>query len=116
MTYYNPFLGLWGLVPGGRALAHADQRAWAVFNEGIATTSRTPARPLQTWRKRFRIGGFEHKVMVPGRGWIPLNVALTCRWTWFCSTRFFGDPHANRTGYRRIAQTFVRELRSLLPS
>ena len=29
MTYYDPLLGLWGLVPGGRALARADARIWA---------------------------------------------------------------------------------------
>ena len=34
MTYYNPFLGFWGHVPGGRALARADQRAWVTFNAG----------------------------------------------------------------------------------
>jgi lysophospholipase L1-like esterase len=115
MTYYDPFLGLWGLVPGGRALAHADQRAWAVFDEGIATAYSDAGATVADVAKTFRIDDFEHRVLVPGRGWIPVNVALTCRWTWFCS-RFFPDPHANRTGYRRIAHTFDRELQALLPS
>ena len=40
MTYYDPFLGYWGLVPGGRALARASQKAWAVFNDGLETAYR----------------------------------------------------------------------------
>ena len=60
------------------------------------------------------IADFEHTVVVPGRGRIPVNVALACRWTWFCTSRFFTDPHPNRKGYRRIAHTFERELRPVL--
>jgi lysophospholipase L1-like esterase len=115
MTYYDPFLGLWGLVPGGRALAHADQRAWAVFDEGIATAYADTGATVARVDKTFRIDDFEHTIFVRDRGRIPVNVALTCRWTWFCSSRFFTDPHANRIGYRRIAHTFERELVPLLP-
>lgn len=114
MNYYNPFLGLWGLVPGGRALAHAAQRAWTVFNEGIATAFENAGATVADVARKFRIDDFEDTVFVPGRGRIPVNVALACRWTWFCS-RFFPDPHANRTGYRRIAHTFEKELQPLLP-
>jgi lysophospholipase L1-like esterase len=115
MTYYDPFLGLWGLVPGGRALAHADQRAWAVFDGGLATAYSDASAAVADVATTFRIDDFDHKVLVPGRGWVPVNVALTCRWTWFCSAKFFGDPHPKRTGYRRIAHTFERELQPLLP-
>ncbi|HET9310238.1 MAG TPA: SGNH/GDSL hydrolase family protein [Actinomycetota bacterium] len=114
MTYYNPFLGLWGLVPGGRALAHADQRAWVVFNEALATAYEGAGAAVAGVAERFRIEDFDDTVVVPDRGRIPVNVALACRWTWFCSERFPGDPHANRTGYRRIAGTFQRELGPLL--
>jgi lysophospholipase L1-like esterase len=114
MTYYNPYLGLWGLVPGGRALAHADQRAWVVFNEALATAYEDAGAAVADVARRFRIDDFDETVVVPGRGRIPVNVALACRWTWFCSDRFAGDPHADRTGYRRIAGTFQRELDPLL--
>jgi len=115
MNYYNPFLGFWGLVPGGHALARADQRAWAVLNEGLATGHGNAGATVVDVAKTFRIDDFEHTVFVKGRGRIPVNVALACRWTWFCSRKHFGDPHANRTGYRRIAHTFYRELTTLLP-
>ena len=114
MTYYDPFLGLWGLVPGGRALAHADHRAWAVFNEGLATAYDGAGAAVADVAGRFRIDDFDDTVVVAGRGRIPVNVALACRWTWFCTPRSFGDPHANRTGYRRIAGAFERELAPLL--
>jgi lysophospholipase L1-like esterase len=115
MTYYDPFLGFWGLVPGGRALAHADQRAWALFNAGLATAYGDAGATVADVAATFRIDDFTHTVKVPGRGRIPVNVALTCRWTWFCSARHAGDPHANSTGYRKIAHTFNRELQALLP-
>jgi lysophospholipase L1-like esterase len=115
MTYYDPFLGFWGLVPGGRALARASLRAFTVLNAGLATAYGDAGAAVADVAGTFRIDDFTDTVVVPGRGQIPVNVALTCSWTWFCSTRFFGDPHANRTGYRKIARTFDRELQDLLP-
>ncbi len=114
MTYYNPFLGLWGLVPGGRHLARADQRAWEVFNETLETAFEDAGAEVADVADRFRIDDFDETVRVPGRGRIPVNVALACRWTWFCSQRYPGDPHANRIGYRKIGGTFEREVLSLL--
>jgi len=110
MTYYDPFLGYWGLVPGGRALARASQRAWAVFDAGLATAYRNAGAMVADVAKTFRIDDFADTVAVPGRGRLPLNVANACEWTWFCSTEFAGDPHANRTGYKKIARTFERKL------
>jgi lysophospholipase L1-like esterase len=115
MTYYDPFLGFWGLVPGGHALARASERAFAVLNAGLATAYGDAGATVADVAATFRIDDFTHTVVVPGRGRIPVNVALACKWTWFCSKKFFGDPHANRTGHRKIARTFHRELRGLLP-
>ena len=115
MTYYNPFLGFWGLVPGGRALARANQRVWAVLNAALTTAYGDAGVTVADVAATFRIDDFTDTVVVPGRGRIPVNVALTCRWTWFCSAKFFRDPHPNQTGYRKIARTFARELQGLLP-
>jgi hypothetical protein len=115
MTYYNPFLGVWDLVPGGHALARADQRAWSVLNAGLATAYEDAGATVADVAATFRIDDFTDTVEVPGGGRIPVNVALACKWTWFCSKRFFPDVHANRIGYRKIARTFQRELRGLLP-
>ena len=116
MTYYDPFLGLWGLIPGGRALAHADQRAWTVFNDALTNAYGHAGAAVADVATTFRIDDFDHTVVVPGRGRVPVNVALACRWTWFCSARHTFDVHANRTGYRKIATTFHRVLKPLLPT
>lgn len=116
MNYYDPFLGLWGLLhPGGRALAHADLRAWTVFNDGLETAYADAGVTVADVAATFRIDDFTPTVLEPGRGRIPVNVALTCRWTWFCSPKSPTDVHPNQTGYRKIARTFNREVKRLLP-
>jgi lysophospholipase L1-like esterase len=114
MTYYNPFLGLWGSVPHGKGLAKIAARAWRPFNDGLRRAYRDAGAVVANVAATFRVNDFWHTVILPGRGPVPLNVARTCRWTWFCSRRFFGDPHANATGYRKIGRTFYRELRPIL--
>ena len=113
MTYFDPLLGLWGLTPGGRFLARASLRSFVAMNEGFATTYGDADVAVADVARTFQIDNFSDTVVVPGRGELPLNVALTCRWTWFCRV---GDPHPDETGYRRIAHTFSRELQALLPA
>jgi lysophospholipase L1-like esterase len=114
MTYYDPFLGYWGLVPGGRALARDSQHAWAVFDAGLEAAFRDAGVAVADVAKTFRIDDFDHTTVVPGRGRLPVNVARACEWTWFCTPESAGDPHANRTGYKKIASTFERKLKPLL--
>ena len=115
MTYYDPFLGLWGLIPRGRAMARADQRAWKVLNAGLTTAFERSGAQVADVAATFRIDDFRHTAVVRGRGRLPVNVALTCRWTWFCSPDSFTDPHANPRGHQKIANTFNRKLQRLLP-
>jgi lysophospholipase L1-like esterase len=115
MTYYDPLLGLWGLVPGGRALARADQRVWTTMNTTFASAYSDAAVAIADVAATFQVDDFTDTVVVPGRGELPVNVANTCRWTWFCTPRFAGDVHTNRTGYRKIAETFEQQLLALMP-
>jgi lysophospholipase L1-like esterase len=115
MNYYDPLLGFWGLVPGGRALARADQRVWADFNAASADAYTAAGATVADVAATFQIDDFTDTVVVPGRGELPLNVARTCQWTWFCTPKVAGDVHANATGYRKIADTFEQELDALLP-
>lgn len=110
MTYYNPLLGFWGMVPGGRKIARTDQRVWRGFNGGLTAAYTASGAKIADVAETFQIDDFKDTVVVPERGRLPANVALACQWTWFCSKRHFGDPHANRIGYRKIAQTFEREI------
>jgi lysophospholipase L1-like esterase len=115
MTYYDPLLGLWGLVPGGRGLARADARVWTDLNATFTTGYGDAGASVADVATVFQIDDFTDTVVVPGRGELPVNVANTCRWTWFCSPRFAGDPHTNAIGYRKIADSFEQELLALLP-
>ena len=115
MTYYDPLLGLWGLVPGGRALARADARVWSDLNATFTTAYGEAGASVADVATTFQVDDFTDTVVVPGRGELPVNVANTCRWTWFCSPRFAGDPHTNAIGYRKIADSFEQELLALLP-
>ena len=103
MTYYDPLLGLWG-VDGGHRLARISLRSFEALNSGFARTYRANGVSTARVDRAFRITRFEDA------GGVPANVAIACRWTWFCSRRFFGDPHANDAGYARIAKTFAAVL------
>lgn len=115
MNYYDPLLGFWGLVPGGRALARADQRVWADFNAASEDAYTAAGAAVADVAATFQIDDFTDTVVVPGRGELPVNVARTCQWTWFCTPKFAGDVHANAIGYRKIADTFAQTLDALLP-
>ena len=93
MTYYDPLLGLWGLVPGGRALARADQRVWTTMNAMFATAYGDAGVTVADVAATFQVDDFTDTVVVPGRVELPMNVANTCRWTWFCSPRFAAACH-----------------------
>ena len=115
MTYYDPLLGLWGLVPGGRALARADARVWADLNATFTAAYGDAGAGVADVAATFQVDDFTDTVIVPGRGELPVNVANACRWTWFCSPRYAGDPHTNAIGYRKIADTFDQTIQALLP-
>ena len=114
MTYYDPFLGLWGLVPGGYKLAKADHRVMNLLNAALENVYGDAGVPVADLAATFRTDDFTDTVIVSGRGRLPLNVALACRWTWFCTTKYFFDPHPNWMGYKRVARTFDRKLRGLV--
>ena len=104
-----------GLGPGWPPPGASQPAGLDVLNSTLSTAYADAGATVADVATTFRIDDFTDTVVVPGRGPIPVNVALTCRWTWFCSPKFAGDPHTNRTGYRKIARTFDRELQDLLP-
>ena len=68
MTYYNPFLGFWGLVPGGKALARANQRVWTDFNAGLAATYADAGVAVADVAATFRIDDFDEHRRAASRG------------------------------------------------
>jgi lysophospholipase L1-like esterase len=112
MTYYDPFLGFWVLGPQGHAVARANLRAWLLMNDALVDAYTGAGASVADVAATFRIEDFTRG---PQAHQPPVNVAITCEWTWFCSQRFFFDPHPNRIGHRKIARTFTRVIRGLLP-
>jgi hypothetical protein len=104
-----------GSGPRRPPLARADQRVWAQLTATFVTAFEDAGVTVAGVAATFQVDDFTDTVVVPGRGELPMNVANTCLWTWFCSPRFAGDPNANAIGYRKIADTFEQELQALLP-
>lgn len=108
ITYPDVILGGW-VRPGGRALAEPSV---AVFKNLV-----NPALKKQYESVK---GSFVDVTAATGAytpldqtttlapyGVIPVAVAKVCELTWFCKR---GDIHANKTGYRAIAQLVAGEL------
>ena len=113
MTYYDPLLGLWGLVPGGRALARADARIWADLNATFATAYGDAGVTVADVAATFQVDDFSDTVVVPGRGEVPV--------TWRTPAVGRGSARrgtrairANAIGYRKIADTFDQAIQAVL--
>jgi lysophospholipase L1-like esterase len=111
MSYWDPFLGLWTFddFPGlGNVVAVIDNQSMQELNAGLAATYRDEGALFAdvAGPEYFNIGDFTHLVSTKW-GRVPVNVANTCKWTWFCpGTKFQGDPHPNTTGYGVVADAF----------
>jgi lysophospholipase L1-like esterase len=107
MGYWDPFLGLWTFSRPGKVAAVIDNRSMEAMNAGLVATYQDEGALVADvpGPAYFNIGDFEDRV---GTRWgrVPVNVANTCRWTWFCTRVFQGDPHPNTTGYGVIADAF----------
>jgi lysophospholipase L1-like esterase len=112
MTYYNPFLGFW-VIPHGHRLARIAQRSWVIFNAALVEAYEGAGAVVAGVGGTFQVENFEDSATWFGEE-VPRNVALACRWTWFCSDVYFGDPHANDVGYRKVGGTFFRVLEPLV--
>jgi lysophospholipase L1-like esterase len=107
MSYYDPFLGYWIVGPRGEALARYNERTMQTLDAALISTysSRGAAVADVAGPDFFDTANFTDMVWTPF-GEVPVNVAHTCRWTWFCSPQYLFDLHANDVGYRVIAEAF----------
>jgi lysophospholipase L1-like esterase len=109
MTLYDPFLQLY-LTPG-------NQEEALTINGYAHTINQTLARLIRAGRFRvahvdeaFKTYDTTHTTMLAAKpGPVPVAVAEICRLTWMCAAAPVGpNIHANKVGYRVIAQAFAR--------
>jgi lysophospholipase L1-like esterase len=108
MNYYLPALAEWrdGLV--GHAIARLIEPAVAGYNNLLGRVYQRFGVRVANVFGAFQTRDFGNQAAVPGLGTLPRNVADICRWTWECAAPPRGpNVHANRAGYRVIAQAFL---------
>jgi lysophospholipase L1-like esterase len=109
MSYYVPELAGWLHGQTGKELAVLTERLVAGYNTLLDGIYRHYGARIANVFGAFRSADFTGDVHVAGYGSLPENVATICRWTWSCAPGPRGpNEHANDTGYRVIAQTFLR--------
>jgi lysophospholipase L1-like esterase len=109
MNYYLPELAQWREGLAGEALAEVSERLAVGYNDLLTSVYRAFGARIANVFSAFRTPDFTGQVALAGLGRVPSNVAAVCRWTWECAPPPRGpNEHANATGYRVIAQSFLR--------
>ena len=109
MSYYLPELAEWRDGPLGQVVAWASERLAVDYNDMLDRAYAQAGVAVANVLGAFDTTDFGNRVMVPGFGLLPRNVARICEWTWECAPRPRGpNQHANPAGYRVIAGAVVR--------
>jgi len=101
MNYYNPYLASWLDGPAGEVLAVQAKDAAIVFTDMLTMTYQTAGIPLADVATAFGSNNFD--LAPPPDELLPVAVANICAFTYMCDTVLGPDIHANRAGYRLIA-------------
>jgi len=110
MNYYNPYLASWLDGPAGEVLAVQAKDAAIIFTNMLAMTYDTAGIPIADVAAAFESNNFAEMAPPPDE-LLPVAVANICAFTYMCDTVLGPDIHANRAGYRLIADTIA----ALLP-
>jgi lysophospholipase L1-like esterase len=113
MNYYNPYLASWLAGPEGELLAIQAKDAALFFTNMLTTTYETAGIPLADVATAFGSDNF-FDMAPPPNELLPVAVANICAFTYMCDTVLGPDIHANRAGYRLIADT-LETLEATLP-
>jgi lysophospholipase L1-like esterase len=110
MSYYDPLLGFWVLIEDGDQVAQADEAAWEDLNTGLVSTYQGEGAVVAdvAGPDFFNTADFTDTVVTKNFGEVPVNVANTCTWTYFCAKPPLGpgNVHPNVEGYGVIAAAF----------
>src|SRR5271166_20259 len=108
MNYYVPALAEWREGTTGQAIARLSERLAVGYNELLEQAYTRSGTRVADVFGAFDSANFGDRVMMPGIGAVPRNVALICQWTWACAVPPRGpNQHANQAGYGVIARTFL---------
>lgn len=108
MNYYNPYLASWLDGPEGEVLAVQAKDAAIIFTNMLAMTYETAGIPMADVATAFDSNNFD--MAPPPDELLPVAVANICAFTYMCDTVLGPDIHANRAGYRLIADTLEATL------
>jgi lysophospholipase L1-like esterase len=106
MNYYDPFLAAWTMGPSGPKTAVGTVALIAGVNRQLEDTYHEFGARVVSVQDAFSTTDLLRTVQTD-RGRLPIAVARICDWTWMCADAPAGpNIHANREGYRVIADTF----------
>jgi len=79
MSYYNPFLGFWTLIPGpvGEFLAQLDAQGVSLLNGAVVTALLGGGAFVADVAGAFDIDNFSDQTFLKSFGVVPVNVANT---------------------------------------
>lgn len=109
ITYPDVILGEWLKGDGGKLLASLSTLAFrSVLNPALKDAYAAGRGSFaDVTAATGAYGSMEETIQVAGYGVLPKPVAMVCRLTSYCA---YGDIHANRAGYRLIANLVARQL------
>jgi lysophospholipase L1-like esterase len=108
MTYYNVSLADWLTGSAGQAFATESLTVASDFRTLLTDVYEAGGARVADVYSSFRSADMTDQMNLPGVGTVPVDVGLLCSWTWMCTPPPQGpNVHANATGYRVIARTFL---------
>jgi lysophospholipase L1-like esterase len=110
MTYYDPLLAGW-LTPAEQTLAKESITFASIFRTSLTGVYKALHASVADVYTAFRTTDMTDKITLPNGDKVPEAVGLICERTWMCAPLPQGpNIHANATGYKIIAATFLSAL------
>jgi lysophospholipase L1-like esterase len=111
LDYYVPELSYWLGGSGGQSYATVMQSMIRSMNAALAADYKAAGARYADVFTAFESGDLTGLTTLPGHGSVPVGVARICQWTWMCAAPPKKlNVHANRLGYKVIAQTIYAAL------
>ncbi len=109
MTFYDPQLARYP-QRSARPAVRQSVAAFDALNRIIVASCRRTRTTVADVARTYRTDDMTRSASLTGDQ-LPVAVARICQWTWMCAPPPTGpNLHANRAGYRAMAQTFALAL------